>query len=54
MLLTLPEATLQLKKYKIPLTVTEGISYLEEFNQKLALLGIYKENFPIEWASSKT
>ena len=54
MLLTLPEATLQLKKYKIPLSVTEGISYLEEFNQKLALLGIYKEIFPIEWASSKT
>ena len=54
MLLTLPEATLKLKKYKIPLSVTEGISYLEEFNQKLALLGIYKEIFPIEWASSKT
>ena len=42
-----------LKKYQISLSTPEGILYLEELNQKIVLLALYKQMFPYEWASSK-
>lgn len=42
-----------LKAYQIPLTATEGNLYLEELNQKIVLLSLYKQIFPVEWARSK-
>lgn len=42
-----------LESYLIPLIATEGISYLEELDQKTILLALYKQMFPHEWASSK-
>lgn len=53
MLFELPHVIEELKKYKIPLTTSEGILYLEEFNQKLTLLIAYEQTFPYEWASSQ-
>lgn len=53
MLLELAHTVDELKKYKIPLTTTKGILYLEEFNQKLTLLVAYQQIFPNEWASSQ-
>lgn len=53
MLLEMAHTVDELKKYKIPLTTTKGILYLEEFNQKLTLLVAYQQTFPSEWASSR-
>ena len=53
MQLDLAQSIDYLRTKKLPFTITEGIFYLEEFNQKLALLVLYKEIFPNEWANSK-
>ncbi|MBO3458446.1 hypothetical protein G7B40_025195 [Aetokthonos hydrillicola Thurmond2011] len=43
-----------LRRYQIPLTVKEGIWYLEELSEQISLLALYQELFPIQWASSTT
>ena len=43
-----------LKAYQIPLTVKEGIWYLEELSEQITLLALYKELFPVEWLQSTT
>lgn len=43
-----------LKTYKIPFSASEGILYLEQFKQQLALMILYQQMFPDRWASSTT
>ncbi|MDV2994851.1 MAG: hypothetical protein N4J56_004505 [Chroococcidiopsis sp. SAG 2025] len=52
-LLQLAKPVESLKAYQIPLTATKGNLYLEELNQKIVLLSLYKQLFPVEWARSK-
>jgi len=47
-------STEPLQVYQIPLTVKEGIWYLEELSEQISLLALYKELFPIQSASSTT
>ena len=52
-LLQLAKPVEGLKAYQIPLTATEGNLYLEALNQKIILLSLYKQIFPVEWARSQ-
>jgi hypothetical protein len=40
---------MDLKNYQIPLSVGEGLFYLETLNQTTHILGIYQHYFPQEW-----
>lgn len=52
-LLQITKAIEGLKAYQIPLTATEGNLYLEVLNQKIVLLSLYKQMFPVEWGRSQ-
>lgn len=43
-----------LKAYQLPLTCSEGISYLEELRQSIIFLPLYQDLFPKAWQNSTT
>ena len=45
---------ISLELFKIPITCTETITYLENFSQKATLLSLYQKLFAEEWDKSKT
>lgn len=42
-----------LATFGLPLAVPEAIHYLQQLDRKVVMLSLYKQYFPLEWASSK-